>query len=311
MDTQRLILFVVFSFSALLLWEAWQKEFRPPPPAVATSPAKSTAPADLPQVPTAAPPAPTAGTLPAAPVPPGAGQGTRGCRPHRDDCHRPLSGGDRHHGRRHHAGRAAQASRSGRRGEALSRAHQDAGAHVRRAVGTAGRRHAEPSDRLHGASRARASLRRAADRLELKLQAVAPNGDQIVQVLTFHRGTYVIDVAYDDHECRRRADRAVRLLPVHARHQDAGHAELDGAGLVCRPGHLQRDRQVQEGRIRRSRQARRRSFAQAPVTPRTPTTAGSRWWSTTSSPHGCRATRRRRRASSTRASSTAASTRRG
>ena len=32
MDTQRLILFVVFSFSALMLWEAWQKEFRPPPP---------------------------------------------------------------------------------------------------------------------------------------------------------------------------------------------------------------------------------------------------------------------------------------
>ena len=26
MDTQRLILFVIFSFSALLLWEAWQKE---------------------------------------------------------------------------------------------------------------------------------------------------------------------------------------------------------------------------------------------------------------------------------------------
>ena len=37
MDTQRLILFVVFSFSALLLWEAWQKEFRPPPPLAATT----------------------------------------------------------------------------------------------------------------------------------------------------------------------------------------------------------------------------------------------------------------------------------
>ena len=37
MDTQRLILFVVFSFSALLLWEAWQKEHRPPPPTVAAT----------------------------------------------------------------------------------------------------------------------------------------------------------------------------------------------------------------------------------------------------------------------------------
>ena len=36
MDIQRLILFFVFSFSLLLLWEAWQKELRPPsvpPPA--------------------------------------------------------------------------------------------------------------------------------------------------------------------------------------------------------------------------------------------------------------------------------------
>ncbi len=31
MDTQRLILFVIFSFSALFLWEAWQRDNRPPP----------------------------------------------------------------------------------------------------------------------------------------------------------------------------------------------------------------------------------------------------------------------------------------
>src|SRR2546428_9449142 len=33
MDTQRLILFLVFACSLLLLWEAWQKELRPPAPA--------------------------------------------------------------------------------------------------------------------------------------------------------------------------------------------------------------------------------------------------------------------------------------
>src|SRR5258706_14350944 len=33
MDTQRLILFFVFAFSLLLLWEAWQKEVRPAAPA--------------------------------------------------------------------------------------------------------------------------------------------------------------------------------------------------------------------------------------------------------------------------------------
>ena len=37
MDTQRLILFFVFSFSLLLLWDAWQKEHRPPAATIAQS----------------------------------------------------------------------------------------------------------------------------------------------------------------------------------------------------------------------------------------------------------------------------------
>lgn len=37
MDNQRLILFIVFSFSLLLLWEAWQDKNAPPKPAEATS----------------------------------------------------------------------------------------------------------------------------------------------------------------------------------------------------------------------------------------------------------------------------------
>jgi YidC/Oxa1 family membrane protein insertase len=44
MDTRRLILFFVFSFSLLLLWEAWQKESRPPIPAAATLPGTLPAP---------------------------------------------------------------------------------------------------------------------------------------------------------------------------------------------------------------------------------------------------------------------------
>jgi YidC/Oxa1 family membrane protein insertase len=38
MDTQRLILLFVFSFSLLMLWEAWQREQRPKPAATAPSP---------------------------------------------------------------------------------------------------------------------------------------------------------------------------------------------------------------------------------------------------------------------------------
>jgi YidC/Oxa1 family membrane protein insertase len=50
MDTQRLILLVIFSFSLLMLWEAWEKEKRPKPP--------PTAPAEQPGVPAPAKPAP-------------------------------------------------------------------------------------------------------------------------------------------------------------------------------------------------------------------------------------------------------------
>src|SRR5712692_6143535 len=40
MDTQRLILLFIFGFSVLMLWEAWEREHRPKPPAVqATQPA--------------------------------------------------------------------------------------------------------------------------------------------------------------------------------------------------------------------------------------------------------------------------------
>ena len=33
MDTQRLILFFIFGFSVLMLWDAWEKDHRPKPAA--------------------------------------------------------------------------------------------------------------------------------------------------------------------------------------------------------------------------------------------------------------------------------------
>ena len=35
------------------------------------------------------------------------------------------------------------------------------------------------------------------DKVELKLEATAANGDKVVQTLTFNRGSYVIDAAFD------------------------------------------------------------------------------------------------------------------
>jgi len=53
MDTQRLILFFIFSFSLLLLWDAWEKQGRPKP---VPAPAAQSVPA-VPAVPTPAKPA--------------------------------------------------------------------------------------------------------------------------------------------------------------------------------------------------------------------------------------------------------------
>ena len=64
MDTQRLILFFVFSFSILLLWEAWQKEARAPQHNAAVSGQAAVPSASAP--PAAAAPTPKAGTPAAA-----------------------------------------------------------------------------------------------------------------------------------------------------------------------------------------------------------------------------------------------------
>src|ERR1041385_1891132 len=59
MDTQRIIALVVFSFSALLLWDAWQKHNAPRPqhPTATTIPSSpSSAPASTPAAPAPAAP---------------------------------------------------------------------------------------------------------------------------------------------------------------------------------------------------------------------------------------------------------------
>ena len=73
MDTQRLILFFVFGFSLLMLWDAWEKEHRPKPVAQVTSPAA--VPGAAVPAPAAKPDAaqPAASAAPAAPRAPDAG----------------------------------------------------------------------------------------------------------------------------------------------------------------------------------------------------------------------------------------------
>jgi len=76
MDTQRLILFFIFSFSLILLWDAWEKENRPKPAAPTAQPA----PPGAPGVPAPAKPPPAAVPAPqekatSVPAAPGAAPG--------------------------------------------------------------------------------------------------------------------------------------------------------------------------------------------------------------------------------------------
>ena len=73
MDTQRLILWLIFSFSAVMLWQAWERE-RNPPPITTAAPAAPGQPAGAQPQPSAPAPgvpaaAPVAGAPPAATTP--------------------------------------------------------------------------------------------------------------------------------------------------------------------------------------------------------------------------------------------------
>ncbi len=195
MDTQRLILFVIFSMSALFLWEAWQKEQRPPPPPVAAA-QPGTAASARPDVPTlpAARPAPA---VPGAPVPapvPGDATATQGqLVTVTTDLYR-----------------AEIDTVGGVIAQVALLAHHDPGDEAKPylalirtperllvaqsgLLGDGMPNHRTPYEVVPGPR----ELPPNAEQFELRLQTTAPNGDRIVQRLTFHRGSYLIDVAYD------------------------------------------------------------------------------------------------------------------
>ena len=202
MDTQRLILFLVFSFSLLFLWEAWQKHANPPPPkAAATAPAPGAAtppaqkPADVPSasLPPAAPGVaaqPGAAAVPgvAGPAPADAGLVTVktdlytakidpvggviaeiALNKHRDphDAAKPYLVVQR-------SGERTSVAQAGLLGDGLPN-------------------HRTTYQVLPGPR----ELPAGADSFEVKLAATGSQGEKVVQTLTFHRGTYLIDAAFD------------------------------------------------------------------------------------------------------------------
>jgi YidC/Oxa1 family membrane protein insertase len=185
MDTQRLILFIVFSFSLLLLWEAWQKETRPPV-AVETTPQGSAA-VPTPSSPTGAPP------VKGATVPPGAAPAP--------------AAGPREHVRVSTDTMVAQIDTQGGDIDYLEFLQQKDSRDETKDFVLFGpeHRYAAQSGLIGGglpnhrtlfrAQGKEFSLAQGQDKLEVRLGASTPEGVKVTKVLTFHRGSYLIDVA--------------------------------------------------------------------------------------------------------------------
>lgn len=190
MDTQRLILFVIFSFSALFLWEAWQREHRPPPPPVTAAPKAgspeqpATTPGAIPKPSTEAPAAATAppGEAP-APAAPAITVKTDLYTAEIDTA----------------GGVIAQVALNEHRDAgqapyyALLRTPERTFVAQSGLLGPGLPNHRTVYEALPGPR----ELAPNADHVDVKLQTTTATGVKVVETLTFHRGSYVIDVAYD------------------------------------------------------------------------------------------------------------------
>jgi len=190
MDQRRLILFLIFSFSLVMLWDGWIKQNQPPA-AQQQAAVGNTAPVD------GAVPTPTLSATPGQPVVPGEQAAQAAAAPRtvvETDLLRAevsAQGGDivRLELKQHKAsGEAAgnfvlfddgsvrhqYAAQSGLIGEGLPN-------------------HKTMFELPAGELR----LKDGEDAVELRLRAPEQNGVQVTKVMTFHRGSYLIDVAYE------------------------------------------------------------------------------------------------------------------
>ncbi|MBS0325234.1 MAG: membrane protein insertase YidC [Proteobacteria bacterium] len=206
MDIQRLILWLVFSFSALMLWQAWEHERNPPPalPAQVSTPAAGKSAPAAGAAPGAAATQPAAAGAGAEAVPQEAATAvaavpaTSSAAPAgqiitvRTDLYTAdidtLGGVIRDVALAKH--RAA---------DDLSKPYLVLQKNAERTfvaqaglIGSGFPNHLTPYVALPGPR----SMPAGTDQFDVVLQATAKNGDKVEQTLTFHRGSYVIDVAF-------------------------------------------------------------------------------------------------------------------
>ncbi|HEV8095485.1 MAG TPA: membrane protein insertase YidC, partial [Burkholderiales bacterium] len=189
MDTQRLILVLVFSFSLLMLWEAWQKENRPlPAPPAAQAPLGVPAPSKPAATPSAPAPAVAPGAQGVPALAPAQGKGERiQVRTDLIAAEIDTLGGTikRLDLLRHRASEDETKPFSllgeTHRYEAQSGLAGELGANHRVLWVT------QPGDRTLDAGQ---------EKLEVRLAAQA-SGLAVTKIYTFHRNSYVVDVALE------------------------------------------------------------------------------------------------------------------
>lgn len=210
MDTQRIILWLVFSFSALMLWQAWEHERNPPAPAKVTAPATQTSagkasPSSATEAPPAAQKPPvggaggtTAGAVPAeaaataAPGTAGASAPAGKIVTVRTDLY--AADIDTLGGVIREVALAKERSEEDPSKPYLVLQRNAERTFVAQAglIGSGFPNHLTPYEILPGPR----SMPAGADHFDLVLQATAKNGDKVEQIFTFHRGSYVIDVSF-------------------------------------------------------------------------------------------------------------------
>ncbi|MBK6980355.1 MAG: membrane protein insertase YidC [Betaproteobacteria bacterium] len=196
MDIQRLIAFVIFSFSALLLWDAWQKHNAPkvpaPPAVVAGAPA-APGPGTTPTPTMAAPGAPPAvAAAPAAPV--GAPVEATGqpivVRTDLFEVELNSVGGDIRRVKLFKVYSALD------RSKALTLLSADPKQYFVTQTGLLGE--GLPSHKaVYQAEAGEYELASGQDRLEVRLVAKGAEGVEVVKKFVFRRGTYEMEVSYE------------------------------------------------------------------------------------------------------------------
>jgi YidC/Oxa1 family membrane protein insertase len=197
MDTQRLIALIVFSFSALLLWDAWQKHNAPRvvPPLASTAPAIPAGAGKAPA--SAAPGAPATSVAPGAPPVPIAGAATSQAagepvivKTDLFDVELNTLGGDIRRVTMKQVHSALD------RTQPLTLLEPDAKHYFVTQTGLLG--DGLPSHKTaYEVDQRSYALAPGADTIEVRLKARDAAGAEVVKRYLFRRGSYVIDVAYD------------------------------------------------------------------------------------------------------------------